>query len=791
MSTSSAPSMISATERIALAEEFLRGAKWKLIYARGSGKSVNGTKVRIRMYAVGCPANSLREVQDLLAAEKPIKDPMIDGMAMSGTYYHRTSWWTGKIGAPMSVVPGTVTIVRELTDDVNLQNTNTVEDDCGNTTTIRFVWDAESIEDVTAIPESGDQGFQVKIGGVNRDPETGYYSYYVTITERKFQYVPEHVVGEDAFSTDYAEAWLGLRGTIAAPLDDEGAPVTVLNPDVFEVGKAKSVTWRKNTEDCTYDAEGRLKIAKRNVITGEACEVDIYKEVDRIETSAQVAKLGHAPAATGGIKKSHKSDLRQDGLWNNTVGTDTEKKVADSTKVLASTIFETEVSAVQTNIPEAEVPALPAAGNGATSTLQVEKTQGDLRIARLATKTELNVADASVTRETDLLKDETSTEDVAAAPLGNPPAAGLGLVTSHRDTKTPGGKYRRLKIVKRAKSAASWVVNAASTWLTRMTSSTDVNQLVPANTSPIAEVGKKKEVVKRSNPDGTFENVLQTTESIERLNGPLLLSKDQFKETVVEQTRNKRGAVQADAAGGSGGLVSQASDSLQEDGTHEAVKQSTVEKPVSLSRYDTSNTLHGKRITERNEHQTNEATLAADKYGSVGYEKTPGGLKNTMKTYWDLSVLPADGRILSRKKWGTVTFNAEMIQRVFPTDPGYGKTGLVVADNNTIYTSEIDAHESGAFIRTDTANTPIQNITEWVEHTYIYTEENYNNTGEDATINLYVFIRDFTNVQWPTVAGYISGFVNPSTYDLQWNLNDYWLYNGSISVRNMSVTLGT
>lgn len=784
-------SMLTATDRVKLAEEFLRGAKWHLIFSRGSGKSVNGMKTRVRIYAAGCPMNALHEVQVLLAAQKPVQDPEIDGVALSGTYYHRTSWWTGKIGAPMGVTPGVISIVRELTDDVNLQNTNTVEDDCGNETTIRFVWDAESIEDVTLAEHSGEQGFQVKIGGVNRDPETGYYSYYVTTTERKYLNLPEHVTGEDAFSTDYAEAWLGMRGTISAPTDDAGQPVAVLDPDAFVAGTAKSVSWRRNNDDCTLDAEGRKKVAKRDVTTMEACQKDIYKEADAVEVSAQAAKLGHAPDAAGGVKKSHKSDLRADGLFVNRTDTDTEKKVADSRKVDASTVFDMESTATQTNVPASEVPALPAAGAGKTYTLQVEKTPGDLRTAALAVKQELDVAEARVVRETDLLKDETTVESVSATALGDPLPAGGGKITAHEDTLTPGGKFRRRKIIRQAKAAASWVVSTVTTALTRVVSTTHVNQPAPLITAVTPVVGVRRELAKRSNPDGTFEHVIQDTTSVEGPTGALLSQKDQFKEVVVSKTRNRRGSVQAALSGGTGGIVSEASNNLQDDGTYDAAEQLLQEKPVQYSKYDTDHTLYGKRITERNEHQGVELVLAAEKYGSVGYEKSPGGLKNTMRTTWDLSAIPDEGRVLMRVKGGDVRHNYETVQRFFKTDPGYAKSGLVLADGNVIYTTKVDAHESGGYIRTDTADTPIKNISESISKVYMYTEENYNNTGEEASIVLDLYMLSFANAEWAALVAEVGAFINPSAFTVRWQLNQYWLYDGLLYFENTTTTAGT
>lgn len=789
MSSSSAEVMMTKTDRERLAKDFLAGAKWKLIFSRGSGKSVDGMKTRMRIYAAGCPHNSLREVQEMLAAEKPVTNPEVDGVAITGTYYHRTSWWAGKVGAPMSVTPGTVSIIRELTDDINLQNTNTVEDDCGNTTTIRFVWDAESIEDVSTIDGSGDQGFQVRIGGVNRDSETGYYSYYVTTTERKYLHVPEHVVGEDALSTSYSEAWLGMRGTIAAPTDDEGNPVSVLNPDTFEQGVTKRTSWRKNAEDCTNDAEGNKTVAKRNVLTSERCDKDIFREIDVTETSAQAAKLGHAAEPANGLKQSHKSDLRPDGLFNNTVGKEQERKVVNAQEAGASDAFKSSTSATQSNIPVAEVPSLPAPGNGFTHTLRIEKTPGDLRNATLATDFEKDVSNARVSREDTILKEETTVESIALAPLGNPPPAGGGVITAHVDELTPGGKYRRRAAVRRAKAAASWVVTTITTWLGKTTSTKHVNQPAPLITDMPPTIGIRRELRKSNNEDGTFEHDLSETESVQRETGVLLASRDQYFDEVVAVTKNRRGAIQANPSGGTSGLTSGARSNLQEDGTFDATEQLKTEKPVQFSRKETDQTLYGKRITERHAHQSGEVTLDGNLYGGYGYEKTPGGLLNTSKTYWDLAGIPAEGRVLKREKGGTVTMDYEDIDRFFATDPGYGKTGLVLADGNVIYTSTITAHESGGFIRSDRAVTPRKNITEYISKTYIYTQENSN--GDEETVNLQLYIFSFTNLEWAELAATVGGFVSPANLSISWKLNEFWLYNGEVSWHLEQITAGT
>jgi hypothetical protein len=213
--------VLPKSERQKIAAAFLKSAQWSVLTMRGTrvqdkpAPEEDASRVTMRVFAKGCPAHALREVIEALAAETPVAGFVADGVSQRGEWYHRASWWARDAQSSKSG-DSTMTIYREMSDGV-ITETNVVEDGCGSRTTIRFVWDASEVEDFSGIDNAGEQGYAVRIAGVNRDSETGLFSYYVTTTERKTQYLPEHKTSGDAFTDSYDADFLGLRGTVAAP----------------------------------------------------------------------------------------------------------------------------------------------------------------------------------------------------------------------------------------------------------------------------------------------------------------------------------------------------------------------------------------------------------------------------------------------------------------------------------------------------------------------------------------------------------------------------------------------
>lgn len=143
-------------------------------------------------------------------------------------------------------------------------------------------------------------------------PESNLFFYYVTVTERKTQHVPEYLSGEDAFSKDYEETWTGVRGDLEDPVDDAGGAVSVYDPAVAAIGETLAIQWSKNQEDCTLNAQGRKEKAKANVDAGRSCSRTVFDETD-VERVSGASQASDTPAPSGGAAYDYQSNSAPTG----------------------------------------------------------------------------------------------------------------------------------------------------------------------------------------------------------------------------------------------------------------------------------------------------------------------------------------------------------------------------------------------------------------------------------------------------------------------------------------------
>ena len=326
------------------AKNFLASAAWSVLTMRG-GRAVaaqgNRSRVTLRVFAKGCPRHALREVLQALGERTEEASLLAGGILQPGPWYHKAAWWL-RDGQSQETGDDTYTIFRELSDGP-VTETNVIDDGCGARTTIRWVWDAAAVEDLSGIDGAGDQGVSVKIGGVSRDPETQLVSYYVSVTERKTLFLPATLTGSDAFSTEYDASWLGLRGTAEDPTDDLGEGVSVWDPAVQALGEIVSMQWSKNQEDCTLNAQGRKRTAKRDVAAGLSCSRTAFAETDVHRVKGAEHGLGHAPAAAGGVSYRYDQELRLDNLYDTSQTKNTELPVENARVSTEKDLFGTEV----------------------------------------------------------------------------------------------------------------------------------------------------------------------------------------------------------------------------------------------------------------------------------------------------------------------------------------------------------------------------------------------------------------------------------------------------------------
>lgn len=327
----------SAATRRAAAKAWLDQCSWHVAVMRGTrvlpeipGEEDAPPVVRttMRVYTEGCPLRLMKDILYLLGVEAEQTDPIIDGVPVPGKWKHKYAFWN-RDGGMSGNGDSTKTLIRDFTDG-DSETFAAVEDGCGSRTSVRYVFDAVDVESLSSIDHSGEQGYAVRIGGVSRDRESDLFSYYVTITERKTQYLEKHEVTEDVFSKDYASDWMGLRGTVDDPTDDAGDGVTVWDPAVQAAGTVASVQWNRNLEDCTLNAHGRKRVAKQGVTAVVSCSKDAFGEQDSTAIQAATKALGHAPEAANGVSYDYRSETRPDKLFNTTELKKSETAVADA-----------------------------------------------------------------------------------------------------------------------------------------------------------------------------------------------------------------------------------------------------------------------------------------------------------------------------------------------------------------------------------------------------------------------------------------------------------------------------
>lgn len=198
-----------------------------------------------------------------------------------------------------------------------------VEEGCAWKVSHTYVWQS------SAVPEAqkSTSGVMYRIQSLNRDPETGLYSYVIEKRERVQQDIPEYVREVNAFATVKEELHLGVK---AEDIETTGKIASSGNGVLVE----RKVT--KN-EDCTSDIQN-VTVTEETV---ENAIVTKSKKLHAVITS--VTHRNEATALTDDtselkVGESRKSQMTPGGLYDNTheqvdqeevgeIGTDCEKTI--------------------------------------------------------------------------------------------------------------------------------------------------------------------------------------------------------------------------------------------------------------------------------------------------------------------------------------------------------------------------------------------------------------------------------------------------------------------------------
>ena len=774
---------LTGNERARQAEEFLSVAVWKLIsFNSTSAKTGTSPRFRMRVFAKGCPRHAIREVHERLARQNPLKDPVIDGVVQPGTYYHRGAGYV-KDERTSEAGTATYTIVRDYFDGP-VSETDVVEDGCGGKTTIRFEWDRDEVEDLATLVNSlggtggvSPQGTVVRIAGVNRDQETGLFSYYVTVTETKTVLVPEFLASEDAFSRDKEAAWLGLRGTASSPIDsntDSAPSPAVPDPASQDDGTLATVSWTKNRDDCTLNAQSRKRVAKQDVAAAASCVKTLFEERDGAAVRAAASPLGHAPAPSDGKIVSHRDTLRPDNLWDTDKDETQELSVPGARVSTEVTAFETNVVTLSRSQAKGSAPAASAAGGIITSPT-VEKTPGDRENVTVGVRTELP-GPRSASDSEDQFSEERSEEDVNAVPLGAAPAAAAGVIVTHSDNNTPGGLYARRKTTRVEKPGPRAVDKADNAF--ESSAVTDDVSATALGDPPAAAAGVVTSHSDRRTPGGLFQR-RKTVNTEKTGDRGAVSAKTAFD--VTEEEADVALAPLGEAPPAAGGVIVTHSDSNTPGGLVSRRKKTVRETSVEGDSEDTRVTPWGTFLTVTDKSMPVKKSLPAGAFGTVRNSLTPGGMYDRSTT----QLVPgsvAAGTVLSHTKGGN-KFSTVEVKETVETVKDFGVTGLTndgVPGAAQIREVDFTLQEDGTYRKRETVRTASDKI--WVYAAATYIDINTNESLPDVTVSVYHY--QFLNATPAEALALLELDVGASTragvrisYDMR--LNEFGLYSGT------------
>lgn len=619
-----------------MADRWLATVQWSLLSMRG-GRAVAAqddvSRVTLRVFAKGCPSRCYREVLQILGERASETDFLVEQTVQPGDWYHKSAWWM-KDSQSQKTGDSTVTLFRELSDGP-VTETNVVDDGCGSRTEIRYVWDAAVVEPLSGITHYGDQGFSVKVGGMTRDPDTGLYSYYVAVTERKTKYISADGVtpagagllsGEDAFSTSYDASWLGLRGAPGAYEDSSGAGVSIWDPAVQALGETLSVQVSRNLEDCSYDARGSRRAAKPNVVSAEGCGKTIFAEQDSENTSGAPVKLGHTPEPVGGVSWQYQSKLRADRLWDVSKDKTVERPVAEAQSSRDLSIYKA-VDSV-TDRSQSVEPAPASAANGVIRRVSKDKTPGGLKNVRVVTETELPVANARVSKSADVFGSTLSKTHRHQAAMPADPVAGGGVTRENSGELSEGGLVNVAESSRTENFVPAAAVSEQRTLFRRSKRTTD--KASPAARAPAAASGGLGVATSESTTPGGRKDLVVDEDEELFVGGATVGDQVSIFERIHSYTdANSRDA--APAASAAGGFIRNATASTNPLGSKNIQVNERTELPVSNAAVGESGDLFHDALEATHRHQADpgpggQGNTAPGVLKSRSRSKTPGGL---------------------------------------------------------------------------------------------------------------------------------------------------------------------
>lgn len=392
-----------------IAKRFIAGIHNRWVFdnvtERGSKPDdAKSRKVTVRRFCPGAPQGAIRQILDMITESAPYTDPIVSGHVLSGRWRPRVTWFRKDAQVSVGGRDSTVTLVQDLEPDYEYGEGDLFTlGNCSEEITYEYVWDAPN---VTLPNDIGAVGITYSIyGAINRDDNTGLYSYVIMKRTAIEKHTPPYVSEKTFDSFTVTESW---RNLYELPSWVEQYPHE--GEYTGENGEVIRVSVRQN-DDCTYDIVKESKFSSEDSDLLEACAKTLTEHQDTKTTGGNDSPLGEADEAAGGVHRQHRSERDQDGTWRNTVVTTTENKVNEWSMSKQGSLMGVRTTVVNRNTEtdEGVVEGTPDVGEE----LSYQRTDGGRYVV---TKTTFDAGDVGVIatseRKTEYQKEETETSVV-------------------------------------------------------------------------------------------------------------------------------------------------------------------------------------------------------------------------------------------------------------------------------------------------------------------------------------------------------------------------------------------
>ena len=550
-----------------------------------------------------------------------------------------------------------------------------VEDGCAYKVSWTYYWNQPSVIEAPA----STSGVSYRVGRIDRDPETGLFSYSLEKRERVQQDIPEYLTAATAFEDVKEEVHLGVRADAVA-----------------SAGKAASVgggvrveRHLSKNEDCTTDV--------RNVTHEDKAVADAVTEyavtlrgTRKTVTNRNQSAAAAQPAATA-IGKRVTNRKTDSGLYDIEVSEMTVNPAGKTGHDEANTIFEKQAGEQknQANDPGKDT---RKAGGGKTYRRQSRRNEdGTWDVSESATEENAVSGAVVVTQKTLRGKRKTVTSRNQSSPA--PEASKIGQTVTSR--MTDGGRYDNEISETTPEPAGKIGHDETATVFERRETGHSNTASDPGKDTRSAGGGKTYSRNARQNEDGTWDVTEATTEekpvaeavveTQKTLRGTrrTVTSRNQTSpaaaaakigqsvtnrktdgglyDTVVSETTNEpAGKIGHDESGtifekqkathsnvatdpgeqtlvASGGVLRRRQARQNEQGTFDVTEATTEEKPVANAVIETRVTLRGKRKTVTSRNQSSPAPEASQIGETVTSRLTDGGRYDTVVSKVDSS----------------------------------------------------------------------------------------------------------------------------------------------------------